>query len=98
MARRAKISQSTLRHYFPTKDDLVDALFERTFAGYYTAMEAQVLEAHPSPGALARLIQAHLAHESDAFTFEGFAFFARSDDARARRDDWYRWLLRRTRR
>jgi AcrR family transcriptional regulator len=97
VAQSAGISQSTLRHYFPTKDDLVEALFERTFAGYYAAMEAQLLEAHASPGArLARLIRAHLAHitrASDAFAFEGFAYFTRDDDARERRDDWYRWLL-----
>jgi AcrR family transcriptional regulator len=98
VARRAGISQSTLRHYFATKEDLVEALFRRTFAAYSTTIEAQVLEAEPDPRTrLERLVNAHLAHitrSSDSVAFEAFAYLSRAGAERGPRNEWYRWLTR----
>ncbi len=44
---------------------------------------------------LLRLISSHLEHvvrTQDAFAFEAFAYLARNDVARGRRDEWYVWL------
>jgi AcrR family transcriptional regulator len=97
IAKATGISQSTLRHYYPTKEELLEGIHESAFDGYRTAMEAILLR----PGGTARerllrLIESHLENivrTSDAFTFEAFAFLSRNDALRRRRDEWYAWLI-----
>ncbi len=97
IAQRAGISQSTLRHYYPTKDALVDAIYAATFESYYKTVEALLLQPGGTPTArLLRLLEAHLeqiAGSDDAFIFESFAYFARHAASRRTRDAWYGWLV-----
>ncbi len=97
IARRAGISQSTLRHHYPTKEALVDAVYAAAFDGYRASFEALLLEPGHTPAErLLRLVQAHLdyiAQHDDAYTFESFAHIARSAAARHNRDTWYAWLV-----
>jgi len=96
IAKAAGISQSTLRHYYPTKEGLIEAIHDVAFDGYRQAMEAILLRPGGTPRErLLRLIDSHLeniARSSDAFSFEAFAFLARNAASRRRRDDWYAWL------
>ncbi|HET6472857.1 MAG TPA: TetR/AcrR family transcriptional regulator [Pseudomonadales bacterium] len=96
IAKAAGISQSTLRHYYPTKEELIGAIHDVAFDGYRRAMEAILLRPGGTPRErLSRLVDSHLeniAHSSDAFSFEAFAYLARNADSRRRRDDWYAWL------
>ena len=97
IAKATGISQSTLRHYYPTKEELLEGIHESAFDGYRAAMEAILLR----PGGtarerLSRLIESHLENivrTSDGFTFEAFAYLTRNDAPRRRRDEWYAWLL-----
>lgn len=99
IARKAGISQSTLRHYFPTKDKLHSAIFstqyrKKTLA---TAMEQILLRPEKSPvEKIKEMVQAHLSHiitSSDAVAFEHYAHMTRDGSDRAVRDEWYSWLL-----
>ena len=96
IAQRAGISQSALRHHYPTKEALVDAIYAATFAGYRAAFERLLLEPGLSPAQqLLRLIETHLDHierTDEAYTFESFAHLARHRASRNDRDAWYRWL------
>ena len=97
IAKRAGISQSTLRHYFPTKDALVEAIYEATFESYRKTFEALLLQPGGTPTErLLRLLDAHLEHiarSDDAYIFESFAHFARNEASRRKRDAWYGWLV-----
>ncbi len=96
IAKRAGISQSTLRHHYPTKEALVEAIYDASFAGYQVAFERLLLEPNGSAAQrLLRLLEAHLDHiarTDDAYTFESFAHLARNQPSRRKRDAWYRWL------
>jgi AcrR family transcriptional regulator len=97
IAKRAGISQSTLRHYYPTKDALIEAIYETTFESYRKTFEALLLQPGGTPvGRLLRLLDAHLEHitrSDDAYIFESFAHFARNEARRRKRDAWYGWLV-----
>jgi len=97
IAKRAGISQSTLRHYYPTKDTLVEAIYEAIFESYQETFEALLLQPGGTPAErLLRLLDAHLDHiarTDDAYIFESFAHFARSEASRRKRDAWYSWLV-----
>ena len=97
IAKRAGISQSTLRHYYPTKDALVEAIYEATFESYQKTVEALLLQPGGTPTErLLRLLEAHLeqiARSDDAYIFESFAHFARTAASRRTRDAWYGWLV-----
>lgn len=96
VARRAGITQSALRHHFPTKDALIEAVFRGAFENHRKRASEILLDpvATPKEKFLA-LVEAHFQHiasVSDAYTFEAFAHTARAPGARAERDDWYLWL------
>ena len=97
IAKRAGISQSTLRHYYPTKDALLEAIYEATFERYQQTVEALLLQPGGTPTErLLRLLEAHLeqiARSDDAYIFESFAHFARNAASRRQRDAWYDWLV-----
>jgi AcrR family transcriptional regulator len=97
VARRAGITQSALRHHFPTKEELLQAVFDDALTGYRESIERILLEPGGSPGVrLTRIVSSHLdyvASASDARTFETFAYWARNAEAREPRQQWYVWLV-----
>ena len=97
IAKRAGISQSTLRHYYPTKEALIEAIYEATFESYQETFEVLLLQPGGTPAErLLRLLEVHLDHiarTDDAYIFESFAHFARSEASRRKRDVWYGWLV-----
>ncbi len=97
IARKAGISQSTLRHYFPTRDELQLAIFTTQYNRHQRAMEKIVLDP-PEPAAqrMQRMVSSHLDYiigSSDAVAFEHYAFLTRNEEVKAVRDQWYGWLL-----
>jgi AcrR family transcriptional regulator len=97
VAKRAAISQSALRHYFPSKDELLQALWDDVLAAHRAGFERVLLE----PGASAavkitRIVHTHLdfvISASDATMLEVFAFWARRSEARLARHEFHRWLV-----
>jgi AcrR family transcriptional regulator len=98
VARRAGISQSALRHHFPTKEALLDAVFRGAFDQYRWRVSDILLDpAADAKTKLRRVVEGHFDHiarQSDAYTFEAFAQAARDPGARDQRDAWYAWLIR----
>jgi AcrR family transcriptional regulator len=96
-AKRAGISQSTLRYHFPTKDALLAALFDDVLAAHRAHFEQIVLEPGvAAPVRLTRIVNAHLdavASTSDSTMLEVFAFWARNETAGAARRDFHTWLV-----
>lgn len=96
VARRAGISQSALRHHYPTKENLVRAVVDDQLALFRTAMERLMLEPGGTPAQrLVRMVDAHFERvmtHSEALTFEVYAYWARDVDARRPAHDWFEWL------
>jgi len=96
VAKRVGISQSTLRHYFPTKDGLVAACFGRSVVDMGDAISAILDDPAGDPIAqLQKSIAVHLdfiMQGADGYFFESLAYWARNPQQRALRDEWYQWL------
>jgi len=97
IAKAAGISQSTLRHYFATKDELFTAIFNDAFEGFRENLQAILFEPVSSPlQRIEQLVSSHLdyiANSPDAYIFETMAYFARNEDDRCLQDQWYQWLI-----
>ena len=96
VASAAGISQSALRHHFPTKANLISAVFDASLDRHRAAVEQTLLQPGLTPRErLTQMAADHLAHiasASDAYAYEAYAFWARDPDARHNRDAWYAWL------
>lgn len=97
VAQRVGISQSTLRHHYPTKDLLVRAVVDDQLAMFRREMERLLIE--PGEGTpasrLARMVDSHferVATHSEALTFEVYAHWARDAEARKPAHEWFAWL------
>lgn len=97
VAERAGITQSALRHHFPTKDGMFDALFEEVFSGFYRSAEKILLEPGLAPRAcLMKLCRLHLGYvtsESDKVALKSFAHYLYNPDLLARQSAWYQWIV-----
>jgi AcrR family transcriptional regulator len=96
VARRAGITQSALRHHFPTRDALFDAIFEEAFAGFRGSAETILLEPGHDPRArLLKLCSLHLDYvrrESDRAALGAFAHHLSNPALMARQSGWYHWI------
>jgi AcrR family transcriptional regulator len=82
IAKRANVTQSAVRHYFPTKDELVIAFF---FSGIERLQ--QLLES-------ASLHYDRMMEVEDVFFFEGAAFWGRNPELGEIHRTWYQALER----
>jgi AcrR family transcriptional regulator len=98
VAKRAGISQSAVRHYYPTKEGLLAAAFNDVLSTHRVRFERIVLEPGVDAGVrLARVVHAHLdsiVTTSDSTMLEVFAFWTRNEEAGAARRDFHRWMVR----
>ncbi len=96
VAKRVGISQSALRHYFPTKDELVAACFSRSVVQMGDTISTILDDPSGDPLVqLERSIALHLdfiMQGADGYFFESLAYWARNPHERTLRDDWYQWL------
>lgn len=96
VARRAGITQSALRHHFPTRESMFDAIYDHAFSGFYRSAEQVLLEPGSDPRArLMKLCAVHLnyaLHESDRVALQSFAHYLFNPDLLARQSSWYHWI------
>ncbi len=96
VARRVGITQSALRHHFPTKEALFDAIFEEAFAQFYKSAEKILNE--PLGNARTRLVKLCAMHldqiglESDRVTIGSFAHHLYNPSLLGRQSAWYHWI------
>lgn len=96
VARRVGITQSALRHHFPTKDGMFDAIFDHVFSSFYRSAEQVLLDpGHAPRERLIKLCVLHLDYvcsESDKVALESFAHYLYNPDLLARQSSWYQWI------
>lgn len=99
IAGRAGLTQAALRHYFPTRDELLTRFFA-TATGWLQEQIAETLEGKgvPARQQLERCVAWHIEFMESVDTvhwLEASSYWLRKRPHRRVRDDWYRWLLQR---
>ena len=96
VAHTAGISQSTLRHYFATKDELITGYFTHYYQVYRENIENILLQPQPNVRLrLREIAKAHLEHirlSSDVAVFESWALMCRDEAFQTMRDEWITFL------
>lgn len=96
VAQKVGITQSALRHHFPTRESMFDAIFDHVFSGFYRSAEQVLLEPGSDPRQrLLKLCNVHLDYamrESDRLTLQSFAHYLYNPDLLARQSSWYHWI------
>ena len=98
IAKRAEVTQSAVRHYFPTKEDLLQAFFMVSVERLQSLIEETLKR--PNQDHLNQLLEIVGTHydwmirTEDVYYFESAAFWGRNPQLRAFRESWYRNLTR----
>ena len=96
VAKKAGITQSALRHHFPTRESMFDAIFDHVFRGFYRAAEHILLEpGHDPRQRLMKLCTLHLNYamtESDRVALQSFAHYVFNPDLLSRQSSWHHWI------
>jgi len=96
VAKRVEITQSALRHHFPTRESMFDAIFDHVFSGFYRSAEQILLEPGSDPRQrLMKLCTLHLGYamrESDRVALQSFAHYLYNPDLLSRQSSWYHWI------
>jgi AcrR family transcriptional regulator len=93
IAKRAKVTQSALRHYFPTKDELLRAFFLTGVQRLKDLLGEKMAEYASDPRA--QLLESAAMHfdriidEQDVYFYEAAGYWSRSPEFRSIRDEWY---------
>ena len=93
IADRARVTQSAVRHYFPTKDDLLMAFFTTGIERMKSVLMAKFGEEGDNPRQLllecAELQFARIRDVDDVYFFEATAFARRNSEFALLRGGWY---------
>jgi AcrR family transcriptional regulator len=96
IADHAGLTQAAVRHYFPTRDELLTSYFVTATGWFQARMHAMLAADIASPrDQLERCIEWHLEYMEDVdtvFWLEASAYWLRHKSTRHLRDDWYQWL------
>jgi AcrR family transcriptional regulator len=96
VAKRVGITQSALRHHFPTRESMFDAIFDHVFSGFYRSAEQILLEPGRDPRQrLMKLCTLHLGYamrESDRVALQSFAHYLYNPGLLSRQSSWYHWI------
>lgn len=97
VANSAGLTQAALRHYFPTREELLTAFFVSATRWFRTQVAELLTVSDSSPGTqLERCISWHLEYMElvdTTFWLEASAYWIRHPPPRHTRDEFYRWLL-----
>ena len=97
IADRAKVTQSAVRHYFPTKEDLLQAFFATGIERLRSLLDAKLAAVGNDPRTqLLECVELHYSRirAVDAvFFFEATAFAKRNPAFSAMRDEWYQSVM-----
>ncbi len=98
IADRAGVTQSAVRHYFPTKDDLLMAFFTTGIERLQILLKAKLAEVHDDPRQqlleIAALHSSRISEVDNALFFETMAFWRRYPQYSEMRDHWYEYMSR----
>ena len=98
IARHANVTQSAVRHYFPSKEELLLAFFTVGVERIQVVLEEKLAERHPDPRTkLLDIVATHIdwiGEVEDVYYFESAAFWARNPGFRDLRENWYQKLAR----
>jgi len=97
IANGAGLTQSALRHYFATREDLLSAFFVAASRWFRGQLESILADASKSPrDRLEQCVAWHLQYMEQVetvFWLEASAHWIRHPPSRHTRDGFYRWLL-----
>jgi AcrR family transcriptional regulator len=97
IADRAKVSQSAVRHYFKTKEDLLEAFFASASETMHAAYLSKQKESGGDPRTLllewAKLHYRRINTAKSAVFLEATAYTQRNAKFCSIRDAWYQWLV-----
>lgn len=98
IARRAEVTQSAVRHYFPTKDELLVAFFSTGIERLQQLLKEKLTEEARDPRDLllesAAIHYERVLEAEDVYFFEAAVFWAHKPELRKMRDEWYQSLDR----
>ncbi len=98
IAARADVTQSAVRHYFPTKQEMLVAFFSTGVERLQLLLEEKISRVGDDPRA--QLLESAAIHYDrmleieDVYFFEAAAFWGRNPDLREMRNGWYQKLSR----
>ena len=96
IAKRAKVTQSAVRHYFPTKEELLLAFFKVGVERFRYVVDAKLREPNRDHREqLLEIISTHydwIIRTEDVCYFEAAAFWGRNPEFRSFRESWYQRL------
>jgi AcrR family transcriptional regulator len=96
VAKRAGLTQSAVRHYFPKKGELLDAFFMSSIERLEEQFKRELSQEDKDPRsrlvAIAALHYDRVLEVEDVAYFEIASTWARNERYRAVRDGWYRRL------
>ena len=96
IARRAKVTQSAVRHYFPTKEELLLAFFTVGVERLQSVVDTKMAEVYSD--ARTKLLEVVATHLDwimgieDIYYFESAAFWGRNPGYRNLRENWYQGI------
>lgn len=97
IAAGAGLTQAALRHYFPTRDELLTAILATAATWFRSQLASIVANTKiPSASRLRRCIEWHLQYMEtvdSAFWLEASAYWIRTAPARRVRNEFYRWMV-----
>ena len=97
IAQRAAVTQSAVRHYFPTKESLLKAFFLEAIDRIQQAFDTPPTDTDTNPQTeLLRLVNIHLEAILDldrVFFFEALAYWMRDAELSAVRKTWHQSVL-----
>ncbi|MBF7731557.1 TetR/AcrR family transcriptional regulator [Pseudomonas sp. N040] len=98
IAERANVTQSAVRHYFPTKEDLLVAFFSTGIERLQSLLRAKLAEVCVDPRRqlleIAALHYSRISEVDNALFFETMAFWRRNPQYSEIRDRWYADMCR----
>lgn len=96
IAKKASVTQSAVRHYFPTKEELLLAFFNVGVERFRSLLEEKLQQQHQDPREkLLDIVGTHydwINQTDDMYFFESVAFWGRNPEFRSFRESWYRQL------
>jgi len=96
IAKRARVTQSAVRHYFPTKNELLVAFFLTGIERLKDLLEDKMAEEGADPRTLllesAAIHYDRILESDDVYFFEAAAFWGHNPELRDVRDNWYKSL------
>jgi len=98
IAKRANVTQSAVRHYFPTKEELLYAFFATGIERLQHLLKEKLAEQGEDPRnqllESAGLHYDRMLEAEDVYFYEAAAYWARNPEFRELRDRWYQNVLR----